>query len=189
MRDMTLFLAPIAAGYDYRANGQSRLGPFTSTGQILLPKGGRATIDIAALNVAGSVARGALRSDPGGFSGALDVGGGGLAGTLGFAPVGGDQQIEAHLSATNASLPGAAADRGARRADRRHDPARRGAHQHRRDARGARAAERVDQPGAAQRAGAAGQWRGAGARVDGRAARPCVRIRHRSPTSRRGGSA
>ena len=106
VRDMKLFLAPIAAGYDYHANGQSRLGPFTSVGRILLPRGGRATIDIAALDVAGSVARGALRSDPGGFTGTLTVGGGGLAGTLGFAPIGGDQQIEAHLSAKNVSFPG-----------------------------------------------------------------------------------
>nr|MDQ3075303.1 translocation/assembly module TamB [Pseudomonadota bacterium] len=106
VRDMTLFLAPIAAGYDYRANGQSRIGPFTSTGRILLPKGARATIDIAALDVAGSSARGALRSDPGGFNGTLSVGGGGLAGTLDFRPVGGDQQIEAHLTANNVTFPG-----------------------------------------------------------------------------------
>jgi translocation and assembly module TamB len=106
LRDVKLFLSPIAPGYDYRANGGSRLGPFTSTGRILLPKGGRATIDIAELNVAGSVARGALRSDPGGFTGALSVGGGGLAGTLDFRPIGGDQQIEAHLTAKNVTFPG-----------------------------------------------------------------------------------
>ena len=106
VRGMKLFLAPIAAGYDYRANGQSRLGPFTSVGRILLPKGGRATIDVGALNVAQSVARGALRSDPGGFSGMLNVGGGGLSGTLGFRPIGGNQQIEAHLNAVNVSFPG-----------------------------------------------------------------------------------
>ena len=106
VRDMKLFMAPITAGYDYRATGQSRLGPFTSAGQILLPRGGRATVDIAALNVAGSVARGALRSDPGGFTGTLTVGGGGLSGTLGFRPIGGNQQIEAHLSAVNVSFPG-----------------------------------------------------------------------------------
>ena len=69
---------PIAQGFAYRASGQSRLGPFTSNGEILLPKGGRATIAIAALNVAGSTARGALRADPGGFTGALQLGGGGL---------------------------------------------------------------------------------------------------------------
>ena len=56
IRDMRLFLDPTAQGFDYRANGQSRLGPFTSNGQILLPKGGRATIAIAALDVAGSTA-------------------------------------------------------------------------------------------------------------------------------------
>ena len=106
VRDMKLFLAPIAAGYDYRASGLSRLGPFTSVGRILLPKGGRATIDINALNVAGNIARGALRSDPGGFTGTLDVGGGGLSGTLGFRPIGGNQQIEAHLRAVNVSFPG-----------------------------------------------------------------------------------
>ncbi|MDQ3143280.1 MAG: translocation/assembly module TamB domain-containing protein, partial [Pseudomonadota bacterium] len=106
IRDMRLFLNPLAAGYDYRATGQSRLGPFTSNGRILLPRGAPTMIDIAALNVAGSVARGALRSDPGGFSGTLAIGGGGLSGTLAFAPVGGDQQIEAHLTANNVSFPG-----------------------------------------------------------------------------------
>jgi translocation and assembly module TamB len=53
IRDMRLFLDPNAAGFLYRASGQSRLGPFTSNGQILLPKGGRTVIDIAALEVAG----------------------------------------------------------------------------------------------------------------------------------------
>jgi translocation and assembly module TamB len=106
IRDMHLFLDPNAQGFAYRADGQSKLGPFTSNGQILLPRGGRATIDIAALDVAGSTARGALRSDPGGFTGALRVAGGGLNGTLEFAPVGGAQRIEAHLTANGVSFPG-----------------------------------------------------------------------------------
>ncbi len=84
IRDMRLFLEPTAAGYDYRANGQSRLGPFTSVGQILLPKGRPTTIAIAALDVAGTTASGALRADPGGFNGQLKLAGGGLSGTLGF---------------------------------------------------------------------------------------------------------
>ena len=105
VRDMRLFLAPIAAGYDYRANGQSRLGPFTSTGQILLPKGGRATIDIAALNVAGSVARGDAAQRSRRLYGQLRSAAAGLSGTLGFRPVGGDQQIEAHLTATTSASP------------------------------------------------------------------------------------
>lgn len=106
IRDMHLFLTPDAEGFAYRADGQSRLGPFTSGGQILLPKGGRATIAIAELNVAGSTARGALRADPGGFSGQLRVAGGGLDGTLDFAPSGSAQRIEAHLAASNLRLPG-----------------------------------------------------------------------------------
>ena len=102
---MTLLLDPNAAGFDYRANGQSRLGPFTSNGRILLPRGGRAVISIAALDVSGTRASGDLRADPGGFTGTLDVAGGGLDGTLGFAPIGDAQKIEAHLQASNLRFP------------------------------------------------------------------------------------
>jgi translocation and assembly module TamB len=105
LRDVTLLLDPNAVGFDYRANGQSRLGPFTSNGRILLPRGGRAVISIAALDVSGTRARGDLRADPGGFTGTLDVAGGGLDGTLGFAPVGDAQKIEAHLQASNLRFP------------------------------------------------------------------------------------
>jgi translocation and assembly module TamB len=114
LRDMRLLLVPNAAGFDYTSNGTSRLGPFTSKGQILLPNGGRATIAIAALNVGGSTASGDLRSDPGGFTGALAVAGGGLDGNLGFAPVGGAQKIEAHLRASGVRFPGIFAVRSGR---------------------------------------------------------------------------
>ncbi|MEA1072999.1 translocation/assembly module TamB domain-containing protein [Sphingomonas sp. LY160] len=106
LRDVRLFLAPAGSNFDFRANGQSQLGPFTTNGQILLPRGGRASIAIAALNVAGTTARGTMRSDPGGFSGLLRLAGGGLDGTLGFVPVAGSQKIEAHLTATNFSTAG-----------------------------------------------------------------------------------
>ncbi len=106
VRDMTLYLDPNPQGFAYRANGQSRLGPFASNGQILLPKGGRAVIDIAALDVAGSTARGQLRADPGGFAGQLRLAGGPLSGTLDFAPQNGDQRIDAHLAASNLSVTG-----------------------------------------------------------------------------------
>jgi translocation and assembly module TamB len=106
VRDMTLFLDPNAQGFAYRANGQSRLGPFTSNGQILLPKGARTVIDIAALQVAGSTARGQLRADPGGFTGQLRLAEGPLSGTLDFAPQNGDQRIVAHLAANNLSVAG-----------------------------------------------------------------------------------
>ena len=106
LKDMRLFLDPNAQGFVYRANGQSRLGPFNSNGQIVLPRGGRARIAIAALDVAGTTARGSLRSDPGGFSGELRLAGGGLDGTLGFSPAGDAQRIEAHLAANDVSFPG-----------------------------------------------------------------------------------
>ena len=37
IRAMRLLLVPTAAGFDYRASGGSKLGPFTSNGRILLP--------------------------------------------------------------------------------------------------------------------------------------------------------
>ena len=105
IRNMQLLLDPTAAGFDYRANGQSMLGPFTSDGRILLPRGGRATISVAALDVSGTNASGDLRADPGGFTGLLRLSGGGLDGTLAFTPVGDAQRIEAHLRASNARFP------------------------------------------------------------------------------------
>jgi len=114
IRDMHLSLLPTAAGFDYRSSGQSRLGPFTSNGRILLPKGGRTIISIASLDVDGTHASGDLRADPGGFTGSLNVAGGGLDGTLGFLPVGNSQKIEAHLRASNAKFPGALAVRAGR---------------------------------------------------------------------------
>lgn len=105
LRDMRLSLLPTAAGFDYRSTGQSRLGPFTSNGRILLPKGGKTIISIAALDVGGTHASGDLRSDPGGFSGVLAVAGGGLDGQLGFSPVGDAQKIEAHLNANSVHFP------------------------------------------------------------------------------------
>jgi translocation and assembly module TamB len=114
LTNVHLLLDPIAAGYNYRANGGSRLGPFTSNGQILMPHGGRTVIAIAALDVNGAHASGRLRSDPGGFTGSLDVAGGGLTGILAFAPVGDAQKIEAHLDANGVTLPGALAVRSGR---------------------------------------------------------------------------
>ncbi len=106
IRAMRLSLEPTAAGFDYRASGGSKLGPFTSHGRILLPKGGRTIISIAELNVAGTTGRGDLRSDPGGFTGTLALSGGGIGGSLAFLPVNGAQRIEAHLTASNARISG-----------------------------------------------------------------------------------
>ena len=114
LKDVRLHLDPTAAGFDYRAAGGSRLGAFTSNGRILMPRGGRTVIAIAALNVGGTTARGNLRSDPGGFTGTLALAGGGVDGTLAFSPVGNSQKIEAHLAASSASFPGALAVRNGR---------------------------------------------------------------------------
>ena len=114
IRAMRLLLTPTAAGFDYRANGGSRLGPFTSSGRILLPKSGATIISIAALDAGGAHASGDLRSDPGGFSGRLALANGTLGGTLDFSPVNGAQRIDAHLTANNASFPGAFAVRSGR---------------------------------------------------------------------------
>jgi translocation and assembly module TamB len=107
IRAMRLLLVPTAAGFDYRASGGSKLGPFTSNGRILLPNNGRATISIAALDAGGAHASGDLRSDPGGFTGRLVLANGTIGGTLDFAPAGEAQRIDAHLVANGADFPGA----------------------------------------------------------------------------------
>jgi translocation and assembly module TamB len=112
--NMRLLLDPTPAGFDYRANGGSKLGPFTSNGRILLPQNGPTTISIAALDAGGAHASGDLRSDPGGFSGRLTLAGGTLGGTLDFSPAGQAQRIDAHLTANNANFPGAFAVRSGR---------------------------------------------------------------------------
>jgi translocation and assembly module TamB len=106
LRDVLLNLDPTPAGFAYRAAGRSHLGPFTSNGAILLPKDRPALIQIAALLVSNSRASGALRSDPGGFTGRLDVDGGGLAGKLLFDPWRGIQRITIDLKADNARFAG-----------------------------------------------------------------------------------
>jgi translocation and assembly module TamB len=106
LRDVLLNLDPTASGFAYRAAGGSTLGPFTSSGAILLPRDQPAVIQVAALNVSGTHASGSLRSDPGGFTGRLDLAGGGLSGRLVFDPVGTVQRIAADIAADNARFAG-----------------------------------------------------------------------------------
>src|SRR3546814_14388922 len=77
LKDVTGHLDPTAQGFDYTAKGQSRLVPFTSHGAILLPAGGQGRIAIAALDVSGTHASGALDLVTGGFAGAHGVWGAG----------------------------------------------------------------------------------------------------------------
>ncbi len=99
-------LDPTPTGFAFTAAGGSRLGPFTTQGQILLPSGGQARIAVARLDVAGTRSAGNLAIVTGGFEGKLAVAGGGLSGDLLFRPVGTIQRIEAHLLAQSATLAG-----------------------------------------------------------------------------------
>ena len=104
---MRLLLNPTPAGFDYRASGGSKLGPFTSNGRILLPHDAPTVIAIATLDAGGAHASGNLRSDPGGFTGRLTLANGTLGGTLDFSPSGEAQRIDAHVTADGANFPGA----------------------------------------------------------------------------------
>ena len=106
LADVLLNLEPNDSGFAWRAEGGSTLGPFTGNGAILLPSGQPAIIQFAALNVSGTRATGALRADPGGFTGRLDVAGGGLDGRLVFNPVGTNQRIAVNLAANDARFVG-----------------------------------------------------------------------------------
>lgn len=114
LTDVRLLLDPTQAGFAYRASGGSALGPFTSSGEILMRKGGATTIQVAALDVNGTHAEGQLRTGGGGFAGTVNLSGGGLSGSLAFAPVDGAQKIEAHLAANGVNFPGALAVRSGR---------------------------------------------------------------------------
>jgi translocation and assembly module TamB len=107
LSNMHLMLDPTPAGYNYRANGGSRLGPFTSAGQILMPHQAPTVIAIASLEAGGAHASGNLRSDPGGFTGRLTLANGTLGGTLDFSPAGQAQRIDVHVTASNAVFPSA----------------------------------------------------------------------------------
>jgi translocation and assembly module TamB len=102
--DMRLFLDPNAAGFAYRANGGSSLGPWTSAGAILLPKGEAARIAVGLLDVAAMRATGELVSHGRGFDGRLRVTGSGINGMLAFDRPGDLQRIALSFDATNARL-------------------------------------------------------------------------------------
>ncbi|MBY8829144.1 translocation/assembly module TamB [Hephaestia sp. CMS5P-6] len=104
LRDVRAHLDPTPQGFDFRAAGQSRLGPFTGHGAILLPPGGQGRIAIAGLEVTGTRASGSLAIVTGGFDGTLSVASGGITGQVLFRPVGDVQRIEAHLDFDHAHL-------------------------------------------------------------------------------------
>ncbi|TZG28854.1 translocation/assembly module TamB domain-containing protein [Sphingomonas montanisoli] len=107
LSDVGVKLEPTPEGFRYTAGGGSMLGPFTSNGAILLPANQPATIQVAAIDVSGAKGSGSLRSDPGGFSGRIDLAGGTVTGPMLFAVRGGVQAIEPHLLAQRAHFAAA----------------------------------------------------------------------------------
>ena len=99
-----LELDPVPEGFVFRAAGRSTLGPFAARGMIRTPAGAPTVIEVADLAVTGTHAKGALRTDAGGFTGRLEVAGGGIAGTLAFAPQGTIQRIVPTLAFSAATL-------------------------------------------------------------------------------------
>ncbi len=106
LRNVQALLEPTATGFAWRANGTSRIGPFTGNGQILLPKGGNATIQVAALDASGLRGTGSLTPQSGGLAGRMMLDGSGISGSLDFAVPSNIQRIEAHLVARDARLSG-----------------------------------------------------------------------------------
>lgn len=108
LADVSVKLVPTPQGFAYTASGGSRLGAWGSNGSILLPPGQAATIAVAEVAVSGAKGSGSLRSDPGGFTGRIDLAGGSVTGPLLFSTERGLQKIEAHLRAQRASFAGPA---------------------------------------------------------------------------------
>ena len=107
LRQVSLDLDPDPQGFQYRAAGGSMAGPFQARGAIRSVPSQPTYIDVADLAVSGTHARGTLRSDPGGFTGQLALDGGGIGGTIGFAPQGTVQRIDPALRFNRATIGGA----------------------------------------------------------------------------------
>lgn len=104
LADVRLLLDPTEAGYDWRGEGGSTLGPWTGDGALLLPRGAPARVGVARLDVAGLRGAGELVSGEGGFDGELRVSGSGVSGALHFDRPGQVQRIAINLDAREARL-------------------------------------------------------------------------------------
>lgn len=106
LSNVRLLLEPDARGFTIIANGGSLLGPFTANGQLLLPAGRGAILNVERLSVGGTRARGQLGIGGGGLFGQLLVAGGGLDGQVVMSVPAGHQRIIASLTARNAHFVG-----------------------------------------------------------------------------------
>lgn len=105
LRDVLVELDPNAAGYAFTARGGSTLGPFEGNGQIALPSGRAATIDVQRLVVSGTVSQGIITPVAGGLAGRVAVTGA-VTGFVDLAMVDGLQRLAAELNAADARFNG-----------------------------------------------------------------------------------
>jgi translocation and assembly module TamB len=99
-----LNLDPVPEGFRFRAAGGSAVGPFQANGLIRSAPGQPTAIEVADIAVTGTHGKGRLVSGPGGFTGRIDLAGGGIGGSIGFAPQGTLQRIEPHVTMAAATI-------------------------------------------------------------------------------------
>ena len=106
LANVRLLLDPTDTGFSYTAAGGSTLGPFTSNGAIIAPRGGQALVRVDRLLVSRTTATGIIRPTSAGLAGTLDISGGGVNGSVLFDPLQNQQLIRAKLVAENAVFNG-----------------------------------------------------------------------------------
>jgi translocation and assembly module TamB len=104
LTQVALNLDPVAEGFQFNAHGGSTAGPFQAHGLIRTLPGQPTVIDVADIAVTGTHAKGSLTSGTGGFTGRLDLAGGGIGGSIGFAPQGPLQRIDPHVTLSGATI-------------------------------------------------------------------------------------
>ena len=104
LTQVALNLDPVVQGFQFRASGGSAAGPFQANGLIRTAPGQPTAIEVADISVTGTHGKGRLVSGAGGFTGRLDLAGGGINGFIGFAPQGTIQRIAPHLALANATI-------------------------------------------------------------------------------------
>jgi translocation and assembly module TamB len=104
LKQVALTLDPVPEGFQVRAGGGSMIGPFQAHGLIRTVPNAPTVIEVADIAVSGTHGKGTLTSGPGGFTGRLDLAGGGIGGSIGFAPQGLLQRIAPHLTFAGASI-------------------------------------------------------------------------------------
>ena len=106
LADVHMLLDPYQEGYHFTADGQSAAGPFTGKGDILMPRGGDTSIDVASLVVNGAEGQGLLRVVDGGLAGRLDFNGS-VKGPVELSVVQGIQKLKADMRVARAEFAGA----------------------------------------------------------------------------------